>query len=243
MKILICEDDFMMVKAIEHRLWRDNHHVVVASDGKMASEKLRSESFELVITDLLMPFFGGLELINLMRNELKLTTPIIVLSKLGNESTILEAFKLGANDYLTKPFSPNELSIRINKFIPAKRPVDPELKEVMIDLTYLKEISGGDKAFINEMINFFIDNTPAILHEMQNIIMRKDFQSLQNLTNKFIHQLSFVGLNNVITDVEVVDQIAASGRDLNRLPSLMDKITNTCFKAIEELKKVDRYSL
>ncbi|TVQ87612.1 MAG: DNA-binding response regulator [Bacteroidetes bacterium] len=117
MKILVCEDDFMMIKAIEHKLLREGYQVVVANDGRVASEKIKNEEFNLIITDLLMPFTGGLELINLLRNELKKTTPIIVLSKVGNEETIIEAFKLGADDYLTKPFSPNELSIRVKRFL------------------------------------------------------------------------------------------------------------------------------
>ncbi|MEE4175961.1 MAG: response regulator transcription factor [Bacteroides sp.] len=117
MKILVCEDDYMVIKAIEHKLTREGYEVDIANDGRMATEKLKSERYDLVITDLLMPFSGGLELINLMKNELKKETPIIVLSKVGNEETIIEAFKLGADDYLTKPFSPNELSIRVKRFL------------------------------------------------------------------------------------------------------------------------------
>ncbi len=117
MKILVCEDDFMMIKAIEHKLQRDGYAVEVANDGRIAVEKIKSTDFDLIITDLLMPFTGGLELINMTRNEIGKTTPIIVLSKVGNEETIIEAFKLGADDYLTKPFSPNELSIRVKRFL------------------------------------------------------------------------------------------------------------------------------
>ena len=117
MKILVCEDDPMMIKAIEHKLQREGYTVEVANDGREAAEKIKSHEYDLIITDLLMPFSGGLELINMTRNELKNTTPIIVLSKVGSEETIIEAFKLGADDYLTKPFSPNELSIRVKRFL------------------------------------------------------------------------------------------------------------------------------
>ncbi len=117
MKILVCEDDYMVIKAIEHKLTREGYEVDNANDGKVASDKLKEQEYDLVITDLLMPFTGGLEIINLIRNELKKETPVIVLSKVGNEETIIEAFKLGADDYLTKPFSPNELSIRVKRLI------------------------------------------------------------------------------------------------------------------------------
>lgn len=117
MKILVCEDDFMMVKAIEHKLVRDGYEVTVANDGKVATEKIKEGEYDLILTDLLMPFTGGLEIINMVRNVLEKATPIIVLSKVGNEETIIEAFKLGADDYLTKPFSPNELSIRVKRLM------------------------------------------------------------------------------------------------------------------------------
>ena len=116
MKILVCEDDYMVIKAIEHKLTRDGYQVVIANNGKTAKEILNLEKFNLILTDLLMPFTGGLELITFIREEKKLTTPIIVLSKVGNEETIIQAFNLGADDYLTKPFSPNELSIRVKRF-------------------------------------------------------------------------------------------------------------------------------
>ena len=117
MKILVCEDDFMMIKAIEHKLKSEGYLVDVVTDGNQAIEKIRQGDYDLVMTDLLMPFVGGLELINTIRNELLLKMPIIVLSRLGNEDTIIEAFKLGADDYITKPFSPNEVSIRVKRLL------------------------------------------------------------------------------------------------------------------------------
>ena len=107
----------MMIKAIEHKLKSEGYLVDVVTDGNQAKEKIRQGDYDLIMTDLLMPFVGGLELINTIRNELLLKMPIIVLSRLGNEDTIIEAFKLGADDYITKPFSPNEVSIRVRRLL------------------------------------------------------------------------------------------------------------------------------
>lgn len=117
MKILICDDDVMIRKTIEFKLSRENYELEFAPDGKVASELIRQVEHDLIITDLLIPYMSGLEMINLVRNELKRKTAIIVLSRLGDEETIMEAFNLGADDYLTKPFSPNELLIRIKKIL------------------------------------------------------------------------------------------------------------------------------
>jgi len=116
-KILVCEDNEVIIKVIDYKLRRDGYIVEIAKDGNSAIEKLNQTSYDLILTDLLMPFTGGLELINKIRNELKSDVPIIVLSALVKEDTIIEALKLGADDYITKPFSPNELSLRVKRLL------------------------------------------------------------------------------------------------------------------------------
>jgi DNA-binding response OmpR family regulator len=118
MKILVCDDEVMMLKAVEFKLKRDGYDVIVATNGRDASDIIKNDNtISLVITDLLMPFFNGLELINLIKNELKRDLPIMVLSKIGLEDTVLKAFELGADDYMVKPFSVNELTIRAKKLL------------------------------------------------------------------------------------------------------------------------------
>lgn len=120
-RILVCEDDYMLLRTIEFKLKRDGYIVETAKDGKEASEKLQSQDFDLIITDLLMPYMNGQELIFMVRNDLKLQTPIIVLSKIGLEDTVLKAFDLGADDYVVKPFSPLELGVRVKKLISKRK--------------------------------------------------------------------------------------------------------------------------
>lgn len=115
MKILIVEDDSMTRKAIEHRIKMDNYEVISASDGKDALEILQKEKIDFMITDLHMPNISGLELIKYVRSELKKNIPIIMLTRVGLEETVLLAFELGVDDYITKPFSPTELTLRIKK--------------------------------------------------------------------------------------------------------------------------------
>ncbi|MPM65258.1 Transcriptional regulatory protein SrrA [bioreactor metagenome] len=121
MRILVCEDDNMIIKAIQHKLTAEGYDVDVAMNGDDAMSKLREEQYDIILTDILMPLLGGLDLIVKVRDELKITTPIIVLSRLGNEETILEAFQRGADDYITKPFSPNELAMRIKRYALKRR--------------------------------------------------------------------------------------------------------------------------
>jgi DNA-binding response OmpR family regulator len=118
MKILICEDDLMTLKALEHKLKNDGYATITALDGKQAIDMLKTHpDIDLLLTDLHMPLISGLELITHVRNEMKSNMPIIMLTRVGLEDTVLHAFELGADDYITKPFSPEELSLRIKRLL------------------------------------------------------------------------------------------------------------------------------
>ncbi len=118
MKILLAEDEPVMAMAIQTRLRNDGYEVIHAADGREALRLLEKSTPDLIITDILMPYTSGLEPIGVVRSsgEHK-KLPIIVLSALGQESTVMEAFQLGADDFLTKPLNPAELSLRVRRFL------------------------------------------------------------------------------------------------------------------------------
>ena len=116
MKILVAEDEMIMQKTIELRLKKDGHEVTTCSDGREAIQKIEEINPDLIITDIMMPFASGLEIIEAVKRNGGKNIRIIVLSAMGQENVVLEAFQLGADDYITKPFSPNELSMRVKRY-------------------------------------------------------------------------------------------------------------------------------
>lgn len=120
MTILVAEDDLIMLKTIEHRLKKDGHNIILCQDGREALNKIEELSLDLIITDIMMPFSSGLEIIGAVKKKEGKKIPVIVLSAMGQENVVLEAFQLGADDYITKPFSPNELSMRVKRYIPVE---------------------------------------------------------------------------------------------------------------------------
>jgi len=118
MKILVAEDELIMLKTIELRLKKDGHEITTCSDGREAIKKIEEINPDLIITDIMMPFASGLEIIEEVKRKSGKRIKIIVLSAMGQENVVLEAFQLGADDYITKPFSPNELSMRVRRYVP-----------------------------------------------------------------------------------------------------------------------------
>jgi two-component system alkaline phosphatase synthesis response regulator PhoP len=115
MKILICEDEEIMLTALEFRLRKQGFEVLIAENGKIALEKIKTEKPDLVVADILMPYVTGLELIEFVRKDMRNALPIIVISALEHEDVVLEAFRMGATDFIAKPFKPNELILRIKR--------------------------------------------------------------------------------------------------------------------------------
>ena len=116
-RILVVEDDKIMLKTLEFKLSKDGYDIVKAEDGRVAKKLIETEEFDLIITDIMMPFITGLELVGIVKNQMKQESKIIVLSSVGQEDTVLQAFELGADDFMSKPFSPNELSMRVKKLL------------------------------------------------------------------------------------------------------------------------------
>lgn len=115
MKILVAEDEPILLKTIELRLKKDGYEVMTSVNGREALARIDTEQPDLIIADIMMPFASGLEIVAAVKKR-ALAIPVIILSAMEQENVVLEAFQLGADDYITKPFSLNELSVRVKRF-------------------------------------------------------------------------------------------------------------------------------
>lgn len=117
--IVIVEDNDMLSKVLEYRIKKDGFRVEVFNNGEEAIEFLSSHPFDLLITDLYMPFMNGSELIQYVRDKISKTIPIMAISSTHEEDIIANVFNIGANDFIVKPFRAGELSVRIKRLVMA----------------------------------------------------------------------------------------------------------------------------
>lgn len=121
MRILYAEDDIMMQKIVVHSLVRLGYEVTTVDDGLEAVETIESEDFDLIILDLFMPKRSGFEVVEYMREELKNSTPVLIISRSHLGEAIQKAYTAGANDFIVKPFQPEELVVKITRMLTDKR--------------------------------------------------------------------------------------------------------------------------
>lgn len=114
MQILVCEKEDVLLTALEFRMNKHQYKTLRAHNAKEALELLASENPDFLVTDSDAGDISGLELIQKAR-EMKPDLPIILISSMDKDNDVLEAFQYGARDFITKPFNPVELVLRIRK--------------------------------------------------------------------------------------------------------------------------------
>ncbi|MES2702329.1 MAG: response regulator [Bacteroidota bacterium] len=119
--VLVVDDDRIMLSALGKILEKGGHIVSFAKDGKEAFEKIARTYYDIVVTDIMMPYANGLEVVSRLRSDDKQdSVGIMVVSSAGNEELITEAFNLGVDDYMKKPIMAGEFLNRLKRVVDSK---------------------------------------------------------------------------------------------------------------------------
>jgi two-component system, OmpR family, response regulator VicR len=120
-KILICENEEILLTALKFRLQKQGYELFLAANEEEARRLVREAAPDLIVTDIGLPDVNGLDLIAYVRQECKLSVPIILIAPLDKGDALVEAVRLGATDFVTKPFKPVELVLRIRCIFQAQQ--------------------------------------------------------------------------------------------------------------------------
>lgn len=144
-RLLVVDDEPSMVMGLKDNLEFEGYHVSTASDGTEAYALLASERFDLVVMDVMMPGLSGFDVVRKRRAEGD-STPMLLLTARGQEMDRVLGLELGADDYLTKPFSLRELLARIKAILRRSRPADATtvtLGRLTVDFTRQMALRDG----------------------------------------------------------------------------------------------------
>jgi len=117
-RILVVDDEIYIVHILDFSLGMEGYEVITALDGEQALEKARAEKPDLIVLDIMMPKLDGYETCKILKAEAETKDiPVILLSAKGRNVDQKIGFEVGADDYITKPFSPRKLVERINAIL------------------------------------------------------------------------------------------------------------------------------
>ena len=163
-KVLVADDESRIRKLVNDFLSKENYEIIEASDGQEALDKFYEQSPDLVILDVMMPKFTGLEVCKEIRESS--TVPIIILTAKDTESDELNGFSSGADEYIAKPFSPKILVARVNALVRRSNNLNTEdileAGKIQVDINaHLVKVDDNEivlsvKEF--ELLCYFINN-------------------------------------------------------------------------------------
>ncbi len=145
--ILIVDDDDSLRRITEFNLREEGYQVTSAADGLTGFNLFKNQDFDLIIADIRMPGLDGIDLLNRIKT-LSHETPVIIITAHGTIDTAIEAMKLGAMDFITKPFSKNQLSVVVKRAFEYKQLIDENknLRRIVQDRFAFKNIVGKSEA-------------------------------------------------------------------------------------------------
>ena len=176
LRVLIVEDEKALAEILEYNFKKEGYAVDTASDGEIALDKIIFKAPDLVILDWMLPKLSGIELCKKVRSNKKIKNiPIIMLTARGEEEDRLKGLEMGADDYVTKPFSINELLARAKAVLKRIRPIFAEEEVIFKDIKInigthkvfrnSKEIKLGPTEF--NLLRFFMENISRVFSRQQ----------------------------------------------------------------------------
>ena len=149
-RILVVDDEEDILELVRYNLAKEGYHVSGAITGEDALKKARVEAFDLIVLDLMLPGIDGLEVTKKLKsNRTTEQIPIVMLSAKGEEADIVTGLELGADDYITKPFSPKVLIARVRTAL-RRKTITPDDHVAVIHINNLEIHPGRRSVLAND---------------------------------------------------------------------------------------------
>ncbi len=195
--VLVVDDEYRIRRLVSDFLKREEYKVIEAADGEEALDIIfeSNQKVDLVILDVMMPKYDGWYVLERIRDFLSI--PVVMLTARSDEYDQLKGFKLGADDYVTKPFSPSVLVARVNKLLKRDRVSHEEVNfgSIRMDLAAREVFINNEKIILTpkeyELLKFFIDNKGIALSrdKILNAVWNYDYFGDLRTVDTHIKQL------------------------------------------------------
>ena len=244
-KILVAEDMELNQLLMKTLLDDFGFECEIASNGKIAIEKLKEKKYDIVLMDLQMPEMNGFEATRHIRKIMKLDIPIIALTADVTTIDVEKCKEVGMNDYISKPVDERLLYSKLIGFI--KKPIliieqkndgiNITEKIRYVDLSYLSKLTNSNPKLMAEIISSYLKQTPPLLQTMKQSFKDKDWHLLKASVHKMIPSFAIMGINSEITEIAKKIQEYAFSLELSKeLDELILKLEKVCHQSCKELE-------
>ncbi|MCD6420678.1 MAG: response regulator transcription factor [Synergistetes bacterium] len=197
MRILVVEDEPSLLKAIAKRLQEEGYAVDSATDGESAMSLVEMIEYDCIILDLMIPVMDGMTFLKRLRDEGK-ATPVLILTAIGDVSVKVKGLDMGADDYLTKPFSFDELLARVRALLrrtTENRETVLRVGDLVLDTSKKVVMRGGRVIELTAkeyaILEYLMRNKGQVLTKLQILdhVWNYDFEYSSNIVEVYIRYL------------------------------------------------------
>lgn len=242
--VLLVEDNDINRLYAKSVLKNWNCYTETAENGMVAIEKIKNQEYDVILMDIQMPVMDGYETTRAIRmmETPQRNVPIVALTANATKADVEKCIEAGMNDYLPKPFSPDDLyrklfqEMRITpKEKVKKKPVAGSSK--LYNLDYLRTVSGNNEDFIREMVLTFTQTIPPVLDEMKVALDGKDWERLARMAHQIKPSFTLMGLNPLRTSILFIEENSRYSTKLDELPDVVSDFVRQCRVILPELAK------
>lgn len=193
-----------------------------------------------------MPVMNGLEATIILRNELKINTPIIALSANAFRSDIDKCIQVGMNDYITKPFEEKDLLNTVFKVMNLNVSFDSQkIKDMEIEKTDLFSINKlqemGDDQFVSKMLYLFVETTPPFIVRIKKAIENQDIEEIKRVAHTIKPSFDSFMIEAIYNDVCEMEQFNDFLTSVDELFAKAEHVTSVLLEIVEEMKEHQLY--
>jgi PAS domain S-box-containing protein len=218
------------------------------SNGKLAIEKLQTESYDVILMDLQMPVMNGFEATEYIRLNLNSKIPIIALTADVTTVDVAKCRAAGMNDYISKPVDErilyNKIIELVNKPLMLKSDMAKESTKDKrsalrcTDMSYMISFTKANPKLMMEMISLYLEQTPSLISAMKQGFFEKDWEALQAAVHKMIPSFVIMGISRDFENMaKKVQEYAANHLRSDEISGMVLQIENVCMQACKELQE------
>lgn len=249
-RILVVEDVELNQHLAKHIMESWGCVVEIAENGSLAVEKVKNSDYDLVLMDIQMPVMDGMEATRQIRkisDTKKATIPIVALTANAMKAECDTYLELGMDDCMAKPFEEPMLFKTVSKNIMKGNPmIDSNIDaarvhnaadEKLYDLSMVEAISGGDKSFVQRMLQLFLDTVPATINDLKASCDAGDWAMLSKHAHKLKSTIDSMNINSLKQDIRTIETSAKSNGDPVELKRLTSKVLSVINEVMTQVKK------
>jgi len=241
-KVLVVEDIALNQLLMKTLLDDFGFERDIADNGKIAIEKLKTKSYDIILMDLQMPEMNGFEATEYIRNTMNSKIPIIALTADVTTVDLAKCKAVGMNDYIAKPVDERVLYNKIMGLV-KKNIIKEEIqsqrgKIKCIDLAYLIHRTKANPSLMMEMISLYLEQTPPLVVTMKKSLHDKDWKSLYSAVHKMIPSFSIMGMSIDFENMaKKVQEYASTQQQEDGIQEMVLQLEIVCTQACIELKE------